>query len=546
MATTLNGSPWTANLVPPLSACDNAASTARTLSPSPSSTTLVPPSITDVPSSVPGKKGPQWYRQLRWNVGSVYRRLFTIVFLANSLVFLVLLVRTSSITHTACITAVTGNVLASLLFRNEHVVNGLFLVFTRVTSAPLWLRQQFAMVYAYGGIHSACGVAATFWFLAYLVRISDDSWRQDTISTIRGWLLGLSFVTVSFLVAILVFAYPRLRVRFHDWFEAIHRFLGWGVVILFWCQTVLLAVEGSETGSISRELVGSPGFWMLVITTLLVVYPWVHLRRRSVKAEPLSDHVIRLNFDYADVHYGQAVRLTDSPLVETHAFAVIPNIHNEPTSVEAPIVSSSSSSARSLGKQPNTKVVAMPSTTQSKGFSVLVSNAGDWTQKIIRSTPTQIWTRGLPQYGVLRVAGLFNPVIIVATGSGIGPCLSLFVEKPDHPVRIIWSTKNPVATYGQGVIDTILRADPYAIIHDTGKLGRPDLVAMVCGIWAASRSESMKLIDRGLELAGKKEGKRPMGPCEAVVIISNQKVTKKVVYGLESRGVSAYGAIFDS
>jgi hypothetical protein len=33
---------------------------------------------------------------------------------------------------------------------------------------------------------------------------------------------------------------------------------------------------------------------------------------------------------------------------------------------------------------------------------------------------------------------------------------------------------------------------------------------------------------------------------EAVVVISNQKVTKKVVYGLETRGVPAYGAIFDS
>jgi ribosomal protein L14E/L6E/L27E len=33
---------------------------------------------------------------------------------------------------------------------------------------------------------------------------------------------------------------------------------------------------------------------------------------------------------------------------------------------------------------------------------------------------------------------------------------------------------------------------------------------------------------------------------EAVVVISNQRVTRKVVYGLETRGVPAYGAIFDS
>jgi len=33
---------------------------------------------------------------------------------------------------------------------------------------------------------------------------------------------------------------------------------------------------------------------------------------------------------------------------------------------------------------------------------------------------------------------------------------------------------------------------------------------------------------------------------EAVAVISNQAVTEKVVYGLKSRGIPAYGAIFDS
>lgn len=33
---------------------------------------------------------------------------------------------------------------------------------------------------------------------------------------------------------------------------------------------------------------------------------------------------------------------------------------------------------------------------------------------------------------------------------------------------------------------------------------------------------------------------------EAVVIISNEPLTKKVVYGLMSRGIPAFGAIWDS
>lgn len=33
---------------------------------------------------------------------------------------------------------------------------------------------------------------------------------------------------------------------------------------------------------------------------------------------------------------------------------------------------------------------------------------------------------------------------------------------------------------------------------------------------------------------------------EAVMIISNQKLTEKVVYGMMSRGIPAFGAIWDS
>ena len=33
---------------------------------------------------------------------------------------------------------------------------------------------------------------------------------------------------------------------------------------------------------------------------------------------------------------------------------------------------------------------------------------------------------------------------------------------------------------------------------------------------------------------------------EAVFIISNPKLTRRVVYAMESRGIAAYGAIFDS
>lgn len=56
---------------------------------------------------------------------------------------------------------------------------------------------------------------------------------------------------------------------------------------------------------------------------------------------------------------------------------------------------------------------------------------------------------------------------------------------------------------------------------DTRKYGRPDLVKLTL--------KMVKEFD-----------------AEAVAVISNQSLTEKLVYNLNSRGIPAYGAIFDS
>jgi len=89
------------------------------------------------------------------------------------------------------------------------------------------------------------------------------------------------------------------------------------------------------------------------------------------------------------------------------------------------------------------------------------------------------------------------------------------------PVRIIWSTKNPVKTYGQEIVDEVLRADKDAVIWDTGERGRPDLVRMAWRAW--------------------KEG-----GCEVVAVVSNKETAGWVVRELEGRGVRAFGPIWDS
>jgi predicted ferric reductase len=126
---------------------------------------------------------------------------------------------------------------------------------------------------------------------------------------------------------------------------------------------------------------------------------------------------------------GSFIRLSDSPLMEWHGFATI----SEP------------------GKT---------------GFSLVVSRAGDWTSKMIANPPTHIWKRGIPTYGVMRISKLFNRIVVVATGSGIGPCAPAILARAP-PIRLLWTAPNVRETFGDKLVDQILSANPEAVIYST-------------------------------------------------------------------------------
>lgn len=85
----------------------------------------------------------------------------------------------------------------------------------------------------------------------------------------------------------------------------------------------------------------------------------------------------------------------------------------------------------------------------------------------------------------------------------------------------MWSTRTPQETYGQELTEEILTAQPEALIWDTKKQGKPDLVKLAYQAY----------VDFG---------------AEAIICISNKKVTWDLVYQFESRGIPAFGAIWDS
>ncbi|KAG8985592.1 hypothetical protein FRB90_004597 [Tulasnella sp. 427] len=429
---------------------------------------------------LPSKSLSKPLRNIRYIILNIYRRLFTVCFLVNAAILMWIAIKGGAETPYIG-TIVVGNIFAAVLIRQDHVVNELFKIFTAVPqSAPLWVRTTFARVYSLGGIHSGSSMAATMWLFYFTVKVTQDLLGDKASPE----LVGLTYTILAMLCIIIALAMPAFRRLHHDSFEMIHRFLGWSATALLWAQTVLLIRDyKSPTVPLGAAILRAPAFWLVLILTLSITTSWLTLRKVSVRPTVLSNHALRLDFDYATPVPGSFTRISSSPLTEWHSFAII----------------------------------AVPGR---QGYSMIISKAGDWTSKAIAEPPNEVWVRGVPACGVMNIVPLFRRVLIVATGSGIAPCAPhVFAKRAE--IKLLWTSRNIRKTYGDAFVDSILEAAPDAIIYDTDAHGRPDLVKLVHHVY--------KDFD-----------------AEAVCIIANEPITRKVVYGLMTRGVPAFGAIWDS
>ncbi|POS69485.1 integral membrane protein TmpA [Diaporthe helianthi] len=128
-------------------------------------------------------------------------------------------------------------------------------------------------------------------------------------------------------------------------------------------------------------------------------------------------------------------------------------------------------------------------------FSCVISRAGDWTTRIIENPPTKIWVRGVPITGFVYAMRVFSRIILVTTGSGIGPCLS-FIEDEQRPsMRVVWQTRDPLATYGQRTLDLVQRLDHSPVILETKKgSGRIDMLPLVESLYMEFAAEAQTSI----------------------------------------------------
>lgn len=380
------------------------------------------------------------------------------------------------------LTLILLNFGVGILIRQQESVNLLFKI---ATSIPH--HWPLSIRWAAGKIYHFGGIHIGGYlsgFLWYAYLTYGLSTRPDQFLPLPVEALPLMNVHLLVLALVMLVALPKFRHAQHNVFEIVARFGNWISLGLFGSLHLAIHYEAHQGRFNWSAFLADPFTWAILLLIGLTCLPWTRLRKVKVDINTPSSHVAISKFDYGVKPFaGSSTDLSRNPLFEWHSFANIPS--------------------------PN-----------QSGYRLTISRAGDWTGDLIDQKPKEIWVKGIPAAGVGNIEKLFKRVIWVATGSGIGPCLPHLLSG-EVPSRLVWSTRSPRKTYGDQLVDEILAVQPQAQIWDTSMQGKPDLVQLVY--------QTYRSFD-----------------AEAVICISNQKLTFRLNYELERRGIPSFGAIWDS
>lgn len=378
-----------------------------------------------------------------------------------------------------------GNLLAITLCRSEAFLRVVFWLAVNLLGyswVPLRLKTATtSLLQSLGGIHSSCGVSSVAWLIYSLTLTLKN--RENTSNEI----IGVASTILSLLCLCCLAAFPLVRHLHHNVFERTHRFTGWASLILLWAFVVLTKCYEPETESynknIGSKLIKEQEFWFTLIITVLIILPWVTVRRVAVKVSAPSGHASIIKFA-GGVKPGILGRISPSPMSQWHAFGII-----------------------SDGKEEH---------------MMLAGAVGDFTKSLVSNPPNHLWVRQVHFAGLPYLVNMYNRVLVVATGSGICVFLSFLLQHGPAEVCFLWVAKGIEQNFGKEIKEWVSsHPKEKVIVHDTAVLGRPNVSEM------------------SVE-AAKKWG------AEVVIVTSNPEGSRDVVNACKSKGIPAFGPIWDS
>ncbi|XP_047313169.1 adenylate-forming reductase 06235 [Impatiens glandulifera] len=378
-----------------------------------------------------------------------------------------------------------GNILALTLCRSEVFLRVVFWLAVKLFGhswVPLRIKTAItSLLQSIGGIHSGCGVSSIAWLVYSLILTLND--RQNTSSGI----IVVASIILSLLCLSSLAAFPLVRHLHHNVFERTHRFAGWTALFLLWLFIVLTTSYDQQTKSyanhIGSRLLKKQEFWLTTVISVLIITPWITVRRVPVQVSSASGHASIIKFE-GGVKAGILGRISPSPLSEWHAFGII-----------------------SDGKT---------------GHMMLAGAVGDFTKSLVADLPTHLWVRKVHFAGLPYLTNMYDRVLLVATGSGICVFLSFLLQESKAEVCLLWVTKGVEENFGREVKEMVSGwPEGKVIVHDTAAMGRPDVSKMSV------------------------EAARKWG-AEVVLVTSNPQGSRDVVNACKASGIPAFGPVWDS
>nr|GMD98495.1 adenylate-forming reductase 03009 [Ipomoea batatas]GME02297.1 adenylate-forming reductase 03009 [Ipomoea batatas] len=416
---------------------------------------------------------------------TVYKRLFVVSLAVN--ITLLILAATGNFRYARQRPALfsIGNILALTLCRSEAVLRVVFWLAVNCLGwswVPLRLKTMTtSLLQSLGGIHSSCGISSVAWLIYALVLTLKD--RENTSPEI----IGVASAILSLLVLSCMAAFPLVRHLHHNIFERTHRFAGWSALGLLWAFIILTISYDPTTESYSNDigyrLVNQQEFWLTLAITILIILPWITVRRVPVRISSPSGHASIIKFA-GGIKAGILGRISPSPFSEWHAFGIISDGKDE--------------------------------------HMMLAGAVGDFTKSLVANPPSHLWVRQVHFAGLPYLTNMYDRVLLVATGSGICVFLSFLLQPCSAEVCLLWVTKGVEQNFGEE-IKGMLSGHPKekVIIHDTAVLGRPNV--------------SQMSVD-----TAKRWG------AEVVIVTSNPEGSRDVVDACKASGIAAFGPIWDS
>jgi len=378
-----------------------------------------------------------------------------------------------------------ANILSAVLVRNEIFLNGLYLVLVktcRPSYVPIAIKNGVTSGLLYiGGIHVGCSVASLVWLTVDLFYLLSENAAD------KHWtLLPLASAILVHLVVMCITALPMIRTQSHNLFEYTHRFFGWSALLMLWAYVLLTISWSPHTPEMGLTLLSASkatNFWLTVLITALILSPWLTVRKVRVQSRVPSPTVIEITFP-GGAEAGMFGRISRHTLSDWHSFALV-----------------------SEGRE-------------AVSHTMIISGVGDFTKRLIAAPPAELYVRKLKYPGLPYCLPMYRRSIIIASGAGMVPYVSLLRDLPRGRHRLIWIGRSFRKYFGNDLCDLIFQW-PDLVLVDTTISGRPDLTALAV------------------------DNYRSFG-ADAVFVGSNPEGTRQIVSGCHALGIPAFGPSWDS